>query len=126
MPTTFTLEDDGTRVLEIRGLLRKAELDRAQQQLLEHMTAEGIRTVRLLVRLAAFEGWETDPLWNDLSFYIVHGDALERIAIVGDDRWRGEALMFAAADLRKGPVEFFTPDLEAEARAWLGARERRN
>ena len=25
------------------------------------------------------------------------------------------------ASLRKGPVEFFTPDQEAEARAWLGS-----
>ena len=84
------------------------------------MAGDGAGTVRLLVRLEAFEGWEPDPRWNDLSFYVIHGDALERIAIVGDERWRGEALMFAAADLRKGPVEFFTPDLEPEARAWLG------
>ena len=121
MPTTITREDDRTYRLEIRGLLKKAELDRAQRELLDTMADDGARTVRLLVRLEAFEGWQTDPRWNDLSFYIGHGDALERIAIVGDRRWQGEALMFAAADLRKGPVEFFTPELEPEARAWLVA-----
>jgi hypothetical protein len=121
MPTTFTREDDGTCLLDIRGLLRKAELDRAQRELLETMASAGTPTVRLLVRLEGFEGWETDPLWNDLSFYVVHGDALARVAIVGDQRWRGEALMFAAADLRKGPVEYFTPDQEADARTWLSA-----
>ena len=123
MPTTLTREDDGTCLLVIRGLLRKADLDRAQRELLDGLPNGGDGTVRLLVRLEAFEGWDTDPRWNDLSFYIVHGDALERIAIVGDERWRGEAMMFAAADLRKGPVEFFTPDQETEARAWLGSRE---
>ena len=59
--------------------------------------------------------------WNDMSFYVKHGDSIERIAIVGDERWRGEALMFAAADLRKGPVEFFSQPAVAEARAWLVA-----
>ena len=118
---TLMREDDGTCVLAIRGLLRKAELDRTQQELLAGLPKDGAGTVRLLVRLEAFEGWDNDPRWNDLSFYIIHGDALERIAIVGDERWRGEALMFAAADLRKGPVEYFTPDLEPEARAWLGS-----
>src|SRR5689334_6408615 len=112
MPTTLTREDDGICLLVIRGLLRKADLDRAQRELLDGLPKEGAGTVRLLVRLEAFERWDTDPRWNDLSFYIIHGDALERIAIVGDERWRGEALMFAAADLRKGPVEYFTPDQE--------------
>jgi len=119
MPTTLVREDDGTYRLEIRGLLQKAELDGVQRELLDGMASGGRPTVRLLVRLEAFLGWEPDPLWNDLTFYVGHGDRLERIAIVGDERWRGEALMFAAADLRRGPVEFFTPDLEADARVWL-------
>ena len=29
--------------------------------------------------------------------------------------------MFAAADLRKAPVEFFSADSAADARAWLSA-----
>ena len=120
MPTSLVREDARTCRLELRGLLRKADLDRVQQELLDTMANDGAATVRLLVRLDAFEGWDTDPCWNDLSFYVIHGDALERIAIVGDERWRGEALMFAAADLRKGPVEFFTANQEPEARAWLG------
>ena len=51
----------------------------------------------------------------------MHGDAIERMAIVGDERWRGESLMFAAADLRKGPVEFFAAAAAADARRWLAA-----
>ena len=56
-----------------------------------------------------------------MTFYVKHGDSIERIAIVGDERWRGEALMFAAADLRRAPVEFFAESALAEARAWLSA-----
>jgi hypothetical protein len=121
MPTTLRLEDDGICQLEIRGLLTKADLDRAQQALLDILASDRGRPVQLLVRLEDFEGWEPDPRWNDLTFYVGHGHSLERIAIVGEERWRAEALLFAAADLRKGPVEYFTPDLEPAARAWLSA-----
>jgi len=59
--------------------------------------------------------------WNDLTFYVRHGDAITRIAIVGDEKWRSLALMFASADLRKAAVEFFPePDL-VRARTWLTA-----
>ena len=38
---------------------------------------------------------------NDLTFYVKHGEAIERIAIVGDEKWRTESLMFAGC----GPAE---------------------
>jgi hypothetical protein len=53
---------------------------------------------------------------------VAHGDSIDRIAIVGDERWKSETLMFASADLRRGPVEFFSSQNGlAEARAWLDA-----
>jgi len=119
MPATLRREDRGRLVLAISGQLRKAELDDAQRQMLGLMRQDGTGAVRLLVLLDAFEGWERDARWNDLSFFVSHGDALERVAIVGEERWRDHALMFAAADLRKGPVEYFTPAEIAGARAWL-------
>ena len=80
-----------------------------------------IGSIRLLFILKEFEGWQANPKWGDLTFYVKHGDTIERIAIVGDDRWRGEALMFASADLRRAPVEYFSETALAEARAWLAA-----
>ena len=50
-----------------------------------------------------------------------HGDAIERIAIVGDPRWRDLTMMFASAELRRAPVEFFAAQDMARARAWLSA-----
>ena len=48
---------------------------------------------------------------------------IDRIAIVGDERWRSEALMFAGADLRRAPVEYFagSSSEDGAARAWLTA-----
>ncbi len=116
---TLSHQHGDTLRLDITGLLRKADLDRVQDLLLREMQRIGTPTARLLVVLQGFEGWESNTAWNDLSFYFAHGDALARIAIVGDERWRSEALMFAAADLRRGPVEFFVPSDIDKAQAWL-------
>jgi hypothetical protein len=105
--------------IEISGVLLKAELERCEKQLLSEMKRIG--SVRLLFELTEFQGWEPRTDWNDLTFYVRHGDAIQRIAIVGPARWRSEALMFAAADLRRAPVEFFTEADAAQARAWVSA-----
>jgi len=119
MPLNLSHEQGNTFRLDVTGLLGKAELDRIQKLLLLEMQNIGTATARLLVILKEFEGWESNSAWNDLSFYFAHGDALARIALVGEERWRSEALMFAAADLRRGPVEFFVPSELDKARAWL-------
>jgi SpoIIAA-like len=112
-------ERDNVFRLDVRGTLRKTDLDRCQELLAHEMARIG--SVRLLVVLDGFEGWEPHARWNDLSFYVRHGDTIERIAIVGPERWRSPALTFANADLRRAPVEFFPVGAFAEARAWLSA-----
>ena len=120
MPATLHHERDNLYRLDVGGILSKDDLDRVQELLLKEMDRAGTRTSRLLVVLEGFEGWDSrNSNWSDLTFYVKHGDRLERIAIVGNERWRDHALMFAAADLRKGPVEFFASDAMSDARAWL-------
>ena len=105
--------------LEIGGRLTRAEFARSEADLARQL--EHTHTAKLLCIVHGFEGWESRSDWNDLSFYMKHGDAIERIAIVGDERWRSELLMFAAADLRRAPVEFFAEHDVAAARSWLSA-----
>jgi hypothetical protein len=119
MPVSLEQEGQNVYRLEMSGVLRKADLDRSQVELAEEMRRVG--AVKLLCVLKEFEGWEQNAGWNDLTFYVKHGGAIDRIAIVGEERWRAEALMFAAAGLRRGPVQYFQgPDLAA-ARTWLAA-----
>jgi len=117
VPLSMTSERDGVYRLDVSGLLRKAEFDRWQASLAREM--DRAATVKLLVVLNRFEGWDANDNWSDLSFYATHGDKIARIAIVGDERWRGQMLMFAVADLRKAPVEYFGAHAIADARAWL-------
>ena len=119
MPMTVRPERDNVYRVEVHGLLRTSEFEQCQGVL--QVEIDRIGPVRLLFVLDAFEGWEPTDDWRDLSFYVTHGAAIERIAIVGDERWRSESLMFASADLRTGPVEFFTPEQLTGARDWLSA-----
>ena len=119
MPMSMQHERDNIYRFEVSGVLKKSDLERSEALLVAEIGRIG--STRLLFVLKEFEGWEANPNWGDLTFYVKHGDSIERIAIVGDERWRGGALMFASADLRRAPVEFFSEGALAEARAWLSA-----
>jgi len=119
MPISMHHESDNTYRLEISGVLGRADFRRCEAELASEL--ERVGSARLLCVFEAFEGWEPHEDWNNLAFYATRGDAIERIAIVGEERWRDLTMMFASADLRKAPVEFFPDHDLARARAWLSA-----
>ena len=117
MPIAMHPERDNVYRVEIQGTLKKADLDRCQADLTTEMRRIG--PVRLLLVLKDFQGWEPRTDWNDLTFFVKHGDGIERIAIVGPRRWQSESLMFAGADLRRAAVEFFAEEDGGRASSWL-------
>jgi hypothetical protein len=98
-------------------MLRKSEMEKAQATLAQEIAQVG--KVRLMFVLDQFKGWEKGPDWGDMRFYDTYGHYIERIAIVGEEKWRDDALMFALADLRKAPTRYFLPAELDAARAWM-------
>jgi hypothetical protein len=119
MSLTLTPEHDNILRVELRNTLRRADVEQCQRRLSSDMARIG--PIRLLIVLDDFAGWSPDAPWTDLTCEARHGKAFERIAIVGPSRWRRHMLMFAGADRRETPVEYFPPGATAEARAWLAA-----
>jgi len=117
MPATFKRDTANIYRLEISGRLTAAEFAVLERSAASEIEKSG--KIRLLVVLTGFEGWGPDGNWRDLGFYVRHADNIERIAIVGDERWRSEALMFSGADLRQAPVSFFQTTEGGRAEAWL-------
>jgi hypothetical protein len=75
--------------------------------------------IKLLLLLDEFAGWEPGEEWGDVSFFFKHDPDIEKIAVVGESRWRDEMQMFLFADYRQAEVRFFAEtDLEP-ARVWL-------
>lgn len=117
MPIQMHHEQDNVYRLDIRGTLVKAEFDQCARQLAGEM--ERVGRVRLLCVLQDFNGWDKRSNWSDMNFFATHGDSIERIAIVGAQKWRTDALMFAGADLRRAPVQFFPVATLRDARTWV-------
>jgi hypothetical protein len=108
---------DRLLVLRVSGELKKTELDAVQSEFVQKFARTG--TVKLLVLLKDFTGWERNEAWGDTDFFFSHRNDFEKIAVVGDPRWEAQVLAFAGAGLRKGPVKLFPETAESEARAWL-------
>ena len=105
--------------IKIRGMLKKADYDRIIQIAKEAIAREG--KVRALAILEGFEGWERHEDWGDVSFMMEQGQHIEKMAIVGDEKWRDDALAFTAKGFRPTAIEFFPESRLAEARKWLNA-----
>jgi hypothetical protein len=117
VPATLRRDSGTTYRMDISGVLSRRDLDAVEQAAADAIQRGG--RIRLLVVLDGFAGWEPGMSWRDMGFYIRHGDDIERMAIVGDETWRSEALMFAGADLRKAAVEYFPSSEMARASTWL-------
>ena len=62
--------------------------------------------VKALIQLEDFAGWEPGEQWGDVSFFFRHDRDIEKIAVVGEPRWRDEMLMFLFADYRRSRRAF--------------------
>jgi hypothetical protein len=109
---------DRVHRLTLSGLLTWAEF----QSFLSQVEAGNVFAsgkVRVLIHLENFSGWEPGDQWGDVSFFFRHDQDIERIAVVGEPRWRDQMQMFLFADYRQAEARFFAEtDLEP-ARAWL-------
>ena len=54
-----------------------------------------------------------------MSFFFRHDRDIEKIAVVGDPRWRDEMQVFLFADYRQAEARFFAETEMEPARAWL-------
>jgi hypothetical protein len=105
--------------IKIRGMLKKADHERIIRIAKEAIAREG--KIRALIIAEGFEGWERSEDWGDVSFMMEEGQQIERMAIVGDEKWRDDALAFTAKGFRPTAIEFFAASRMNEARIWLNA-----
>jgi hypothetical protein len=117
MAAIFEQESPHRVVARISGKLSPTELQAFQEQVAPLFKASG--DMRFMVILEEFEGWEKGRGWEDVGFTDAHDDYLSKFAIVGDEAWRDQVLMFTLAGLRPVDIRYFSTADEAAARAWL-------
>jgi hypothetical protein len=101
-------------------MLKKSELDAAQASSVTQLAAKGNISVKVLIIIEDFQGWEGGKNWGDMSFYAEYGEKMEKIAIIGDPKREADWMMFMGAGIRPSPIRFFPTGQTAQARAWLG------
>ncbi len=113
--------DAAGKLLQIRihGMLKKTDYDQIIQIAKEAIVREG--KVRALVILDGFEGWERHEDWGDVSFMMEQGQNIQKMAIVGEEKWKDDAIAFTGKGFRPTAVEFFAASRMNEARMWLNA-----
>ena len=76
--------------------------------------------MRLRFEMKDFHGWEAGGLWEDLKFDMRHFADLDRVAMVGDQRWEKGMAGFCKP-FTKAKVRYFDWDHAGDARQWLQA-----
>lgn len=103
---------DRVHLITLNGLLTWAEF----QSFLARVETENVFAsgkVKVLIQLENFAGWEPGDQWGDVSFFFRHDQDIDRIAVVGELRWRDPMQVFLFADYRQAEARFF-PETELE------------
>lgn len=108
----------GVMTVRISGTLSQAALTDLQKTAEDAIRAQG--KLRILILAEQFTGWERGGAWDDFSFQEKYDPSIEKMAIVGDQRWEDLALIFTGKGLRRFPIEYFETHELGKARAWLG------
>lgn len=119
MSAEITEVSGNVLTFKITGQLKQAEFAAAQKRAGEIIRQQG--KVRLLVLIEKFTGMDNAGDWGDVSFQLDYDDFIEKIAIVGDQRWEELAKVFTGKGIRHVAIEYFSPADLAKAGAWLAA-----
>lgn len=98
-------------VAKITGFMKLSDQE-ALQKAGVGLMARGLK-VRLHLTLEDFRGW------GDVDFLMAHGDEIERIAVVGDARWKDQILAFLGKGFRTTEIEFFPASSAQDAERWI-------
>jgi hypothetical protein len=117
MPIQLHEENGGKMfAVQISGILAKADY--------QHFVPAFGRLVqqhaklRVLFDLTSFDGWNATGLWDDIKFNHKHSANLERLAMVGDKKWRHGMATFCKS-FANATTRHFSHAGGTKAREWL-------
>ena len=74
--------------------------------------------LRILVTMHDFDGWDVGGLWEEMKWEWKHFADIERLAIVGEERWQRWMACFCRP-FTAATVRHFTFDRLEQAYTWL-------
>lgn len=117
MSAHFNLEINNVCVIHVSGKVSVSEVHQVQADCESVIQKNG--SIKLLVILDGFTGWQQEQGWDDSSFAQRNDPFINKFAIVGDEKWRDLAYVFTLKGLRPVPIQYFETGQIDQARAWL-------
>ena len=77
--------------------------------------------LRVLLKMQDFHGWEPAAFWDEVKFDLKHFGDIERLAMVGDERWEKFLTEFSRP-FTAAKIRYFDASALAAARSWLQER----
>ena len=103
--------------VEISGIFSFDDLKSIQKDP-RYLLKEGEK-VNIVILAKDFSGWGKEGDWGDLTFMYESDPYIGKIAVVADEKFEDELLMFLGAGRRQAIVEFFSTDEEKDAFEWV-------
>ena len=113
-------EEDSIVDVTISGKLTKQDYEQFVPELENLIQKHG--KMRMLCRLSDFHGWHMGAMWEDLKFDVKHFRDIDRLAIVGENKWQEWISKFSSA-FTGAAMKYFSHDQADEAEAWIHADE---
>jgi hypothetical protein len=113
------LEESSGRVIGFRlsGKLTDDDYKGFLPQLEEAIEEHG--QIRLLWVLEDFHGWEPKAAWDDYKYGMKYKDDMERLAMVGENRWEEWMTKLAKPFMRGVEIKYYDHSQIQEAWGWL-------
>jgi SpoIIAA-like len=117
MAIKLTEKNDGkTLEVQVSGKLVHEDYKQFVPEFERLVTQKG--KIRVLFEMVDFHGWGGGALWDDIKFDLKHFSDIERLAMVGDQKWEKGMSVFCKP-FTTAKIRYFDHAAIADARAWL-------
>ncbi len=102
MSLNITKESNGLLVLNITGIFTNQDFKSLEKSF--HDLHVNDSKINCLINCQKFAGWGKEGDWGDLTFMYEIDPLINKIAVVSQEKWRDEMLMFLGAGRRQAIV----------------------
>ncbi len=113
-------QDGRVLVVRIAGKVQAADYTHFVPAIEEAVRKHG--KVDILVEMLDFHGWTAGAFWQDAKFDAKHFNDINRLAIVGDQKWEQWMATFCRP-FTTATIKYFPVEELPEAKAWLGVTD---
>ena len=104
-------------LVHFTGILKDS--DQEEYERIGILEIDRSRKIKILVIATGFSGWGKDCDWSKREFMYKYDPYIEKIAIVIDEKWKEQMLIYLRSGRRQALVAFFSPSQAQDARDWL-------